>query len=85
MICRDCGASYEDAGGCVMLCDRCLDATLYRRLMADDHVIVRRAPSGVWLSSVKNGDHYGTNMTLCNLDVMKEAIERIRDVIGMSP
>lgn len=69
MTCRECGA-HQEVWGCVALCDRCLDARLYRQLEEDDYLMVRRHPNGdIWVKSKMHGTKRMTNATWLNVDI----------------
>lgn len=81
MTCRDCGIEVE-VWGCVQLCDRCIDAMLYRQLKEDDFVLLRKQASGrITLASGRGGSRW-TDLTALRLDPESETLEAVRELLG---
>lgn len=75
--CTECGSDVA-VWGCVSLCDRCLDARLWRELDRDDYVLVRRMPHGeIWVTDNIGRTRHSTNATYLNLDVRRELESRL--------
>lgn len=84
MNCGECGV-YVEVWGCVMLCDRCLAARLWRELKEDDFVLIRRRPGGnIWLTSMRSGGWWSTDLTALRLDPLSETVERVVDFLQPS-
>lgn len=81
MTCSECGA-YVEVWGCVVLCDRCLDARLYRELKADEFVLLRKQASGrVTLAHGKGGARW-TDLSWFGLDPEQETVKAVRELLG---
>lgn len=81
MNCHECGAIVE-TWGCVLLCDRCLCARLWRELEADDFVLLRRRGDRIWLTSRFSGGNHSTDLTHFDLDPQAESAARIARMLG---
>lgn len=82
MNCSECGA-HVPVWGCVTLCDRCLDARLYRELKDDEFVLLRRTAGRLSLASGKGGSRW-SDLTALKLDPETETLAAVRTMLGVS-
>lgn len=65
-----------------MLCDRCLDARLYRELKADEFVLLRKSSAGRLTLAHGPGGSSWTNLSALALDPEAETVKAVRELVG---